>query len=99
MIKNNLTDVSALAGLNQLTSLRLDGNQLTDEQLKHLAEFTQLTSLSLFNSQLTDLSPLLGLKQLTYLEIRSNPNLTKIEVEKLRKALPKCRDFISNPTK
>jgi len=85
---NKLTDVGALAGLTQLKKLYLSNNQLTD--LSPLAKLTQLEQLYLSNNQITDLIPVAGLSKLTHLDLGNNPNLTQTEVDKLRKALPKC---------
>ena len=46
--------------------------------------------LFLSNNQITDLTPLAGLKKLELLFLDNN-NLTKAEVVKLQKALPKCK--------
>ena len=88
-----LTDVSALAGLTKVERLDLGGNKLADGQLKHLAGFAQLKELDLSFNQLTDVSTLAGLKRLEQLDLNSNPNLTKAEVDKLKKALPRCRIY------
>jgi len=40
-----------------------------------------------------------NLTQLTRLYLRSNPDLTKAQIDELKKALPKCPYIISNPTK
>ena len=53
---NQLTNVSAVAKLTQLEDLILEGNNLTDEQLKHLAGLAQLKELSLAANSFTDVS-------------------------------------------
>jgi Leucine-rich repeat (LRR) protein len=85
-----LTDLSAVAGLTQLETLQLDNQQLTDDQLKHLAGLWRLGELRLNGNNLTDVSSLGKLKNLIILDLRNNPNLAKIEVDKLRKPLPRC---------
>ena len=90
---NQITDVSALAGLTKVERLDLGGNKLADGQLKHLAGLAQLKELDLSFNQLTDVSTLAGLKRLEQLDLNSNPNLTKAEVDKLKKALPRCRIY------
>jgi Leucine-rich repeat (LRR) protein len=54
--------------------------------------------LDLNGNQLTDVKGLEKLTQLTYLDLRDNPDLTKAQIAELQKALPKCTIF-SNPTK
>ena len=93
---NQLTDVTALKGLTQLTELYLYNNQLTD--VTALKGLTQLTVLSLANNQLTDVTALKELTQLKGLSLYNNPALTKAQIAELKKALPKCR-ISSNPTK
>ena len=39
------------------------------------------------------------LTQLTKLYLDNNPDLTKAQIDELKKALPKCPYIISNPTK
>ena len=68
--------------------LSLNDNQITD--LKPLAELKELKELHLNDNQITDLTPLAGLKELETLWLLDNPNLTKTEIDKLQKVLPKC---------
>ena len=56
--------------LTQLTSLDLEGNQITD--LTPLKDLTQLTDLNLLNNQITDLTPPKDLTQLTMLNLMGN---------------------------
>jgi len=49
-------------------------------------------------NQLTSVKGLENLTQLTHLDLEGNPDLTKAQIEQLKKALPKCRIY-SNPTK
>ena len=86
---NELTEVpKGLENLNQLTSLHLWNNQLTD--IKGLEKLTQLKSLRLENNQLTDVKGLEKLTGLTELYLMDNPDLTKAQIDQLQKALPKC---------
>ena len=85
---NHLTDINVLAGLTKLETLSLEFNQLTD--VGALAGLKQLTYLALDRNQLIDISPLAGLRQLQGLDLRDNPKLTKVEIDKLQKALPNC---------
>ena len=91
-----LTSVKGLENLTKLDELFLNANQLTD--VKGLEKLTKLTILDLSNNQLTDVKPLEKLAQLRALHLHNNPDLTKAQIDELRKALPKC--FItSNPKK
>jgi len=78
-----------LAKLTQLRELRLTGNQITD--LTPLAGLTQLTHLIFSRNNITDLTPLAGLTKLIVIELHLNDNLTKAQIAKLQKALPKLR--------
>jgi internalin A len=93
---NKLTDVKGLEKLTQLTKLYLGKNQLTD--VKGLEKLIRLTQLSLENNRLTDVKGIEKLTHLTWLDLRDNPNLTKGQIHKLQKALPRC-DILSNPKK
>ena len=84
-----ITDLKPLAGLTKLEKLLLFGNQITD--LKPLAGLTELERLDLDGNQITDLTPLGGLTKLRKLDIFNNPNLTQAEIDKLKKALPRCQ--------
>ena len=48
------------------------------------------------SNQLTDVKGLENLTQLTHLDLEGNPDLTKSQIDELKKALPKCR-ILSNP--
>ena len=93
---NKLTDVKSLEKLNQLTELHLGGNKLTD--VKGLEKLTQLRGLYLSDNQLTDVKSLEKLTQLEELYLTDNPDLTKAQIDELKKALPRC-NIRSNPTK
>jgi Leucine-rich repeat (LRR) protein len=93
---NQLTDVKGLEKLTKLKELSLPFNQLTN--VKGLEKLTQLKELYLQANQLTDVK---GLEKLTNLEglyLEGNPDLTKAQIDELKKALPKCR-ISSNATK
>ncbi len=93
---NQLTSVEGLEKLTQLRSLYLYGNQLTD--VKGLEKLTQLERLSLWNNQLTDVKGLEKCTKLTSLNLEWNPDLTKAQIDELKKALPKC-EIESNAAK
>ena len=85
---NQLTDVKGLEKLTQLTRLELRLNQLTD--VKGLENLTQLMWLELGGNQLTSVKGLEKLTQLMSLDLTLNPDLTKAQIDELKKALPKC---------
>ena len=96
LTRNQLTDVKGLENLDQLKELDLYKNQLTD--VKGLEKLTQLNFLHLSFNKLTDVKGLEKLTKLTRLFLQDNPDLTKAQIDGLKKALPKC--YIgSNPTK
>jgi len=80
--------------LTEVTQLDIAEYQLTD--ISSLAGLKNLQTLYLDNNQLMDISPLMGLTQLKSLSLLFNPNLTKVEIDKLQNALPNCRIY-SNP--
>ena len=89
LTRNQLTSVKGLENLTQLKELDLYKNQLTD--VKGLENLTQLKELSLIGNQLTEVPK--GLEKLTQLEVlslRNNPDLTKAQIDELKKALPEC---------
>jgi len=88
LYKNQLTDVKGLEKLTQLTVLNLHNNQLTS--VKGLEKLTQLTELVLEVNQLTDVKGLEKLTQLELLTLSDNPDLTKTQIDALKKALPEC---------
>ena len=93
---NQLTSVKCLEKLTQLTEVNLTRNQLTS--VKGLENLTQLKDLYLIGNQLTSVKGLEKLTKLEVLSLRNNPDLTKAQIDELKKALPKC-DIRSNPTK
>jgi len=97
LYKNQLTDVTGLEKLTQLKELSLIGNQLT-EVPKGLEKLTQLKTLYLIGNQLTSVKGLENLDQLKELDLYNNPDLTKAQIDELKKALPECY-IRSNPTK
>ena len=86
------------ADLEKVTGLifSVDHMQLTD--VKGLEKLTQITRLDLYNNELTSVKGLKKLAQLKELWLEGNPDLTKAQIDELKKALPKCK-IISNPTK
>ena len=67
---NQISDISPLSGLTNLTSLNLANNDLSD--ISPLSGLTNLTFLSLYNNNLSDISPLSGLTNLTSLDLAHN---------------------------
>ena len=84
------------ADLDKVTELELDRKQLTS--VKGLEKLTQLESLHLPHNKLTDVKGLEKLDQLQFLYLGHNPDLTKAQIDELKKALPNCV-ISSNPTK
>jgi len=84
------------ADYEEVTSLELNNNQLTN--VKGLEKLTQLKVLHLYNNKLTDVTGLEKLTQLKVLMLKANPDLTKAQIDELKKALPKC-EIYSNPKK
>ena len=93
---NQLTDVTGLEKLTQLRYLNLAANQLTD--LRGLEKLTQLETLWITRNQLVDVMGLKKLTKLKSLNLSDNPDLTKVQIAELQKALPNC-NIQSNPTK
>ncbi|MBO35716.1 MAG: hypothetical protein CMO64_05960, partial [Verrucomicrobiales bacterium] len=87
---------NGLEKLTQLTRLDLSANQLTD--VKGLEKLTQLKERWIRNNKLTSIEGLEKLTQLKILHLEHNPDLTKVQIDQLQKALPKCKIY-SNPTK
>ena len=84
------------ADLDKVRELILSDNQLTD--VTELKKLTQLKRLWL-PDELTEVPR--GLERLTQLKelyLDHNPDLTKAQIDELKKALPKCKIY-SNPTK
>ena len=89
LYKNQIIDLTPLAMLVRLEELGLGSNQIID--LTPLAGLKSLKELRLYSNDITDLTPLAGLKQLEHLNLEDNPNLTKAEIDKLQRPIPKCR--------
>ena len=68
--EKGITDISALAGLTNLTELYLQFNAITD--ISALAGLTNLTTLYLQSTEITDISALAGLTNLTALHLSFN---------------------------
>ena len=81
-----------LKELSKLQSLYLAANKVTDEGLKHLEGLTSLQTLHLAANKVTDegLVHLKGLNNLHSLSL-INTKVTDEGVDKLQKAIPKCR--------
>lgn len=84
---NNISDISALAGLGGLTTLNLSSNMITD--VSALTRLTNLRTLYLDNNPILDLSPLAQLTNLTTLSIKGI-TLTEEQLNNLAEAIPNC---------
>ena len=65
-----ISDISPLASLPQLTALNLSFNQISD--IRPLSHLHQLSFLLLAGNQIADVSPLAQLNQLTYVVLQKN---------------------------
>ena len=88
---NEISNLSPLSGLTNLTSLDLGNNRLSDEDMSVLSGLPNLTRLSLHNNSISDVSVLSGLPKLTRLSLGNNrisdvsvlsglPNLTVLSL-------------------
>lgn len=93
---NQIRDLAPVAGLKGLEIIGLSGNQIID--LTPLGGFEKVYHLELADNHITNLSPLADLISLKYLSLDNNPDLTRGEIDKLQKALPKC-EIYSNAKK
>ena len=81
--------------------LKFTGPSLFNKQLtsvKGLEKLTRLQVLYLYDNKLTDVKGLEKLTQLVHLDLENNPDLTKAQIDELKKALPNCTIY-SNPKK
>ncbi len=69
-VNGQISDISPLANMTELTELYLQGHKITD--LSPLANATKMENLLLSNNQITDLSPLSGMANLFGLLIDDN---------------------------
>ena len=86
----------AKADLEKVTKLYISYYQLTS--VKGLEKLTQLETLNLKDNELSDVKSLEKLTQLKMLRLIDNPDLTKAQIDQLKKALPNCK-ILSNPKK
>ena len=86
-MNEDLSDISALTSLEELTTLSLNGTAVTD--LSALENLTNLTVLDLEGCNIRDITPLLGLKNLRTL-YAAGCGLSQQEIDDLGDALPNC---------
>ena len=67
---NNISDISAVAGLTKLTYLGLRDNNISD--ISAVAGLTKLTYLRLWGNNISDISAVAGLTKLIYLRLSDN---------------------------
>ena len=94
-LPDQITDAGMehLKNLTNVTNLGLEGTQVTDAGLEHLKGLTNLSFLlGLSGTKITDagLEHLKGLKKLKYVSLQ-NTKVSQEGVDKLKKALPKCK--------
>ncbi|MEG5140572.1 MULTISPECIES: leucine-rich repeat domain-containing protein [unclassified Microcoleus] len=68
---NQISDITPLQSLTNLTCLRLHNNQISD--ITPLQSLTNLTRLDLDNNKISDITPLQSLTNLTNLYLSNNP--------------------------
>jgi antitoxin component YwqK of YwqJK toxin-antitoxin module len=73
----DVTDLTPLATLTELTNLSLTDNMIAD--ISPLAKLTKLTTLKIRNNTLNDITPLASLTSLRELELYGNRELTDIK--------------------
>ena len=88
LTNKNISDLTPLAGLTNLTELILYRNNIGD--LTPLAESTNLTELHLSYNKISDISPLAGLTNLTDLGLKDN-NISTSQIAILQEGLPALR--------
>lgn len=77
---NNISDITPLAGLENLEYLNLAGNDLDDEDLKVLAKLPSLTTLYLYwLPNLTDVTPLAEIEYLCYLHLGHDSKIESVK--------------------
>lgn len=87
--KRKLTDISPLAGLEDLEYLELFTQNITD--ISALANKKKLTDLNLVLNDITDLTPLHSCTSLQRVFISLNRHLPQEQIDALQRALPNCR--------
>ena len=81
---NQISDISPLAGLTNLTSLNLRDNKIND--ISPLTGLVNLTSLNLCNNQISDITPVFGLPKLESLDLSDmrTPSVDGVQGELIR---------------
>ena len=88
LINYNISDLTPLAGLTNLSKLHLSGNNISD--LTPLSGLTNLTELWLRRNNISDLTPLAGLMNLTRLSIGNN-KMSDSQKAMIEEALPNTK--------
>ena len=81
---NQISDLTPLSGLANLSCLILNGNQISN--LAPLSGLTNLEILELNGNNINDITPLIKLTNLTSLELDDNP-ISEESISELQKAL------------
>jgi len=84
---NHFSDLTPLENLHKLNYLNLENNHV--KSLGPLANLKSLSGLILSGNKISDITPLLKMKSLRNLNLKDNP-ISKGELKRLKKALPKC---------
>ena len=90
--ESNLKPLSRLVKLRKLHLARTD---VLD--LKHVGKLEKLESLTLYWTGVDDVKPLRNLKKLKHLEITPGKDVSSLQLERLQKALPKCKSKSFEP--
>ena len=85
---NYITDITAIKSLKNLEILNIGDNQIRD--ITALKSLTNLRELWMNYNQISNLTPLKSLTKLQTVALNDN-NLTKAQIQELRKALPGCK--------
>jgi Leucine-rich repeat (LRR) protein len=83
IIENQITDLTHLSGVVELTFLNLGSNRISD--LSPLAGLVKLEELMLGNNKIKDLASLTGLKKLEFLHLVSNQTTDLTPLKELTK--------------
>ena len=84
---NQISDLTPLVLLTNLTSLNLGANEISD--ITPLKSLANLTELNLTGNEISDIVPLASLTNLTDLRLFSN-EIPQEQIDELQKTLPDC---------
>ncbi|BCN32357.1 protein kinase domain-containing protein [Anaeromicropila herbilytica] len=85
---NQINNISKLSSMTKLKKLNLENNSIKD--ISPIKSLVNLTDLNVSGNKIKNISPIYNLHNLKYLNIKG-VSITKKDLDKLNKALPKCR--------